>query len=195
MNDTKIENGSETISGSTPSAKKYAIKYKFSNEMKEGGYSKEEILADGEDSAGGCDAHIFVSILRDGKAHTTALDHAMMSVDGHNNGEPIPNTELFSHFNFVAYHLKDCQDIPEWQRMIANHSWEVSRYMVTKGKHGKQGDPLIAEANHSGFEFALAMVETVLAEVSDEIPECKQVIDAIRDGIEANIEELSFDNG
>lgn len=101
-------------------SKTYLMKYDLN--LERGKFTKEEIGA-----KGGCDAFVLVSILRGnemGEPHKGVKDIAILSYDGR-QGEDIPNTEMFQVFAHLAHFLKDCEGCPEWQRTIANATFEV----------------------------------------------------------------------
>lgn len=114
----------------------YAIKYNYKFDYNEGnGWTKEELENDPE-RPGACDALVFISITREGKgAHKGSTSHAWLSKDGHNNGEPIPNTEMFSVWSSIAKALSEDDETPPWQRDICQKAFEeVRQKIVVEGR-------------------------------------------------------------
>jgi len=90
-----------------------------------------------EEGAGGCDALLMVSIMRDGKhAHDGPMSVRYFSVDG-TYGKPleetpqIPNTELFTIMTMIAKDLSEDESLPDWQRDTARRTFEEVRARVT----------------------------------------------------------------
>lgn len=109
-------------------AHRYALKYKLEFDHKEGGFTKEEILKEVEqsDSIGACDAMILVSIIRE----EAGISYAIVSSDGHNEGESISDLELFKAWGMIANRLATQSDLIDWQRDVCVKTSETIRDAV-----------------------------------------------------------------
>jgi len=89
-----------------------------------------EFKREGADGKGLADAFIFVSILREGeRAHDGST--AIFSFDGQNDGEEVPDTELFHTWALMASTLMNKPDCRPWQREIAKQTFEAVREKIT----------------------------------------------------------------
>lgn len=98
----------------------YHCKYKIV--LERGEFKKED--ADTDD-CGLTDAFMLVSILRDGdKAHEGAVNTAILTFDGQNEGKKILDTELFMVWSNLANILMNSNNVTLWQKEIAKNAFE-----------------------------------------------------------------------
>jgi hypothetical protein len=90
-----------------------------------GDFTKEQ--ADGH---GLTDAIVIASILRGPKAHEGEKSIAIVSADGHNKGQEIPSTELFQVWTILADMLTQEDDLPAWQKAMAESVINAVRKMI-----------------------------------------------------------------
>jgi len=109
------------------SNKIYHCKYGLT--LENGEFRKEDVTTE---THGLTDAFVLVSILRYGEsAHDGAVDTAILSYDGQNNGEPIPDTEMFRTWSLMANTLINSEGCPPWQKEIAKQAFEAVREKIT----------------------------------------------------------------
>ena len=118
---------------------RYLLKYKIEIEQNKDGFTKEEIIKDGQDF-GGCDALMLVSILRDNKEpHNGAKSMVFVTRDGSKDREEeIPNTEVFQIMHHLARYSMDQVDLPQWQRDIAKETHEKIKETVLSKREDKK---------------------------------------------------------
>jgi hypothetical protein len=103
---------------------------KYHIEIKPGGYTREEALAEG---AGAADAIVVVSIMRDGRPpHQGDVSFCAYSVDsvGADSCETapsIPDTEMFSAVSMLCKKLGESPDVLDWQREAAKELFETAK--------------------------------------------------------------------
>jgi hypothetical protein len=89
------------------------------------------------DGHGLTDAVVIASILRGPQAHVGEKSIAIVSADGHNRGQEIPSTELFQVWTILADMLTQEEDLPKWQKAMAESVISAVRKMIvdlaTKG--------------------------------------------------------------
>lgn len=124
----------------------YSLKYTLDFSIKpKHGFTREEVL---KEKAGGCDALVFVSIIREGdEPHTGAKSFMVGSVDGFQpvvDGQPqqIPMTELFQAMMALASQLQTESQLHDWQRNLCRWLLDVVRDRLA---HSGVHDPLIGE--------------------------------------------------
>lgn len=123
--------------------KKYGIKYV----VESGQFTREELV---EEGAGGCDAIIIISIMRDHKpAHSGPLSVKISSLDGVPvDGKDladmpdIPITEMFVVWSMIAKSIAESDESPEWQRAIASQTFtDIREWMAPDGTCKDRRDP------------------------------------------------------
>jgi hypothetical protein len=109
---------------------KYGVKYK----LDAGSFSKEELEKDG---AGGCDALVLCSIVREGNdPHEGGISFAIFSVDGRNGGPlnqapSVPDTQLFEVWLSMAHVVSETL-VPAWQQELAESVVKAARSLLAK---------------------------------------------------------------
>ena len=108
----------------------YALKYSISCDTNNGeGFTQEEILESGD--FGGADALMLISIIREGKkAHDGGVSIKIMSLDGQNDKNPIPDTELFHIWNSLCIRIIESPDTSFFQKQIAQETIDSVRAFV-----------------------------------------------------------------
>ncbi|WP_394844153.1 hypothetical protein LZC95_44765 [Pendulispora brunnea] len=96
---------------------RYRIKYT----VERGSFTFEELRAM---RAGGCDAVVVVSILREGADPSNAV--AFSSLDGF-SGKSVIASDLFLIFSFLANMLSKREELPSWQREVAHKAFAQVR--------------------------------------------------------------------
>lgn len=105
---------------------------KYHVEFRVGGFEPNEIRAEG---AGGADAVVIVSIVRNGKPpHNGPVSFAILSADsvGYDGGDvaEIPDTELFQAMTAMAGRLSESATVLQWQRDLSGALVEAARERV-----------------------------------------------------------------
>jgi hypothetical protein len=117
---------------------------RYDVKLKPGGYTAEELKQDG---AGGADAIVIASIVRDGRPpHSGPLSVVIMSVDsvGYQEGDypDIPDTELFIVMTMMADKLSKSEALPAWQKALAVDMFEQVQTLMQNLSHNNRGIPV-----------------------------------------------------
>jgi hypothetical protein len=107
---------------------------KYNVELRAGGFTPEELKAEG---VGGADAVVIVSIVRDGRPpHSGAVSFAVLSADsvGYDGGDvpEIPVTEMFQVMTMLCNRIEQDESAPQWQRVISTNVLESVRDVLAK---------------------------------------------------------------
>ena len=105
---------------------KYHLKYW----IERGEFTKDEIAAA---DAGGTDAIVMASILRGPKAHEGTKSIAFIHVDGYSRDAP-PMTEMFQVFVHLAAHLAESDEVPRWQRELAQQTFDTAQAVILRDR-------------------------------------------------------------
>lgn len=115
---------------------KYGVKYK----LETGSFEGEDLKKEG---AGGCDALVLCSIMREGKEpHEGPVSFAFFSVDGREHGPinqapSITDEQLFEVWASLAHVISE-KTCLTWQREIASQVLNTVRSLLAASANGKE---------------------------------------------------------